>query len=163
MSRQLVDLQTLLRQIADEHRKLLGQMEVQHEAMKRFDAPAIADLLNQQEASRLRINHLELRRKAMTRALMQTARLTEEPTITRLAELFPPYAPELIKTRNELRLLAGAIADRGRGSTRLASSVLGHLNTAIRLLAGAVERAGVYTRQGVPRVASRIGVMDAVG
>jgi hypothetical protein len=163
MSRQLADLQSLLRQIADEHRKLLGQMEAQHAAMKRFDAPAMADLVNQQEATRLRINQLEIRRKAMTRALMQAARLAEEPTLTRLAELFPPYAPALLKIRDELRDLAGAIADRGKGSTRLASSVLGHLNTAIRLLAGAVERAGVYTRQGVPRVASRIGVMDAVG
>ena len=41
--------------------------------------------------------------------------------------------------------------------------MLGHLNTVVRLLAGAVERAGVYTKDGIPRVASRIGIMEAVG
>jgi hypothetical protein len=33
----------------------------------------------------------------------------------------------------------------------------------VRLLAGAAQRAGLYTRRGIPRVGSRIGVMDAVG
>ena len=30
-------------------------------------------------------------------------------------------------------------------------------------LAGAVERAGVYTKDGIPRVSGRIGIMEAVG
>ena len=46
---------------------------------------------------------------------------------------------------------------------RLASAVLGHLNTVVRLLAGAVEKAGLYTKQGIPQVSARIGVMEAVG
>jgi hypothetical protein len=37
------------------------------------------------------------------------------------------------------------------------------LNTVVRLLAGAVEKAGLYTKHGVPQVSSRIGVMEAVG
>jgi hypothetical protein len=45
----------------------------------------------------------------------------------------------------------------------LAGAVLGHLNTVVRLIAGAVEQAGVYTKQGVPQVSARIGVIEAVG
>ena len=45
----------------------------------------------------------------------------------------------------------------------LAGAVLGHLNTVVRLIAGAVERAGIYTKSGVPQVSNRIGVMEAVG
>ena len=37
-----------------------------------------------------------------------------------------------------------------------------YVQLAKRLLAGAVERAGVYTKDGVPRVSSRIGIMEAV-
>jgi hypothetical protein len=55
------------------------------------------------------------------------------------------------------------ISDRTHVAGRLASAVLGHLNTALRLFAGAVGQAGVYTKAGVPKVANRIGVMEAVG
>ena len=43
------------------------------------------------------------------------------------------------------------------------SALLGHLNTVVRLIAGAVERAGVYTKTGAPQMSNRIGVMEAVG
>ena len=56
-----------------------------------------------------------------------------------------------------------ATAARTHVAGRVATAVLGHLNTVVRLVAGAVEKAGLYTKNGVPRVSSRIGVMDAVG
>jgi hypothetical protein len=37
------------------------------------------------------------------------------------------------------------------------------LNTVVRLIAGAVEQAGVYTKTGSPKVSGRIGVLEAVG
>ena len=86
------------------------------------------------------------------RQIAATLKLPEEPRLTRLAELFPQYAAALLKARNDLRELAAKIAQRSQGSGRLASAVLGHLNTVVRLLAGAVQRAGLYTRQGIPRV-----------
>ncbi len=90
-------------------------------------------------------------------------KLREEPRITQLAELFPAQAEGLLKARLELRELATRIARRTQSSSRLTSAVLGHLNTVVRLLAGAAERAGLYNKQGIPRVVSRLGVMDAVG
>jgi FlgN protein len=163
MSRQVSDLQTILAQLAAEHRKLLSQMESQYAAMKKFDLAAMGDVLNAQEATRLRINHLETRRKALIRQLATSLRLSEPPTLSALAGMFPQQAAGLNKTRRELREIIDKVAQRSSRSGRLAGAVLGHLNTAMRLLASAVERAGLYTRRGVPRLASRIGVMEAVG
>jgi hypothetical protein len=84
-------------------------------------------------------------------------------TLKRLAELHPPRRAALLKLRGELREVAEAISERTKVSGRVTRAVLGHLNKAIRLLANAVERAGVYTRHGVPRMPRRIGAMEAVG
>jgi hypothetical protein len=163
MSRQLSELQTILTQLTAEHRKLLSQVESQHAAMKKLDITAMGDVLNAQEMTRLRINSLETRRKAQIRQLATSLRLTEQPTLSALAEMFPQQAGGLNKARLELRELIAKVSQRTGRSSRLAGAVLGHLNTAMRLLAAAVERAGLYTRRGVPRLASRIGVMEAVG
>jgi hypothetical protein len=163
MSRQVSELQTLLTQLTMEHRKLLEQMDAQHAAMKKLDLKAMAELLNQQESGRLRINALEVKRRALVRAIAGSLKMTEEPKLTRLAEMFPQQGEALLKARSELREIGKRISQRAYISSKLAGGVLGHLNTVVRLLAGAVERAGLYTRRGVPRVASRIGVMEAVG
>jgi hypothetical protein len=163
MSRLISDLNGLLNQLVSEHRKLLEQMEQQHNAMKRFDMNAMADLVNAQESTRLRINALDVKRRGMIRNITTTLRLTEEPKLTKLAELFPPQGQGLLTARAELLDLANKITTRSQGSGKLAHAVLGHLNTVVRLLAGAVERAGLYTKRGVPQLAKRIGVMDAVG
>jgi hypothetical protein len=163
MSRQLSDLQSILSQLTVEHRKLLSQLESQHTAMKKFDITAMGDLLTAQEATRMRIIGLETRRKALIRQITTSLRLSEPPTLSALAGMFPQQAAGLNKARLELREIIARVSQRGSRSGRLAGAVLGHLNTAMRLLAAAVERAGLYTRRGVPRLASRIGVMEAVG
>jgi hypothetical protein len=163
MSRHISDLQVILMQLAAEHRKLFDQLEAQHAAMKKFELPLIADWITRSESTRLRINDLESRRRNLMRQITVSLKLPEEPRITRLAELFPAQAENLLKARTELRDLATRIARRTQNSSRLASAVLGHLNTVVRLLAGAAERAGLYNKQGIPRVVSRLGVMDAVG
>jgi hypothetical protein len=163
MSRHISDLNTVLAHLIAEHRKLLELLEAQHTAMKAFDVSVMADLMPRQEMTRLRIVDLESKRRAVMRQIALTHKLTEEPRLSRVAELFPQQAEALLKARSELRDLASRIARRSQLSGRLASAVLGHLNTVVRLLAGAAQRAGLYTRRGIPRVGSRIGVMDAVG
>ena len=80
-----------------------------------------------------------------------------------LADLHPPHRATLLALRDEIKSIAGQITSRTHVAARLSSAVLGHLNTVVRLLAGAVEKAGLYTKHGVPSVSSRIGVMEAVG
>src|SRR5690606_6540824 len=101
-----------------------------------------------QEAARLRIASMETRRRATVQQLVKASRIQGEPTVGRLAEVFPDRAPVLTKLRDELREVAGQISHRSFVGNRLAGALLGHLNTAVRILAGAVERSGVYTRTG---------------
>ena len=163
MSRLLPELESVLRALADEHRRLLASVEAQQAAMKAFDLKAMDDARNQQEASRLRVATLEAKRRTVVAHIAKGLKLDGKVTLTRLADLHPPRRDALLILRDEIRQLAEAIAARAHVAGRLAGAVLGHLNTVVRLLAGAVEKAGLYTKHGVPRVSSRIGVMEAVG
>jgi hypothetical protein len=163
MSRHITDLNSILAQLTAEHRKLLDLMELQHKAMKKFDLNAMADLMPKQEMIRLRLGELEAKRRGLMRAIMTSLKLTEEPKLTRLAELFPPYSAALLKSRQDLRDVAGKLALRTQGSGKLATAVLGHLNRVVRILASAAKQAGLYTKQGIPRVGARIGAINAVG
>ncbi|MGA3066141.1 MAG: flagellar export chaperone FlgN [Tepidisphaeraceae bacterium] len=163
MSRQISDLKVILQQLIVEQGNLLSQLEAQYAAMKKFDIKTMLEVGHDQEATRLRLISLEHKRRALVRQIAAGAKLNEEPSITRIMELFPPYASDFENLRGQLRALASKISQRANMATKLSAAVLGHLNTAVRLVAGAIERAGIYTRSGGPKVASRIGVMDAVG
>src|SRR2546421_5146121 len=163
MSRFLPELETVLRALADEHRRLLAHVESQQAAMKAFDLKSMDAARNQQEASRLRVASLEAKRRTIVSHMAKGLKLEGALTLTRIADLHPPRRQALLAVRYEIKELAEVIATRSHIAGRLASSVLGHLNTVVRLLAGAVEKAGLYTKHGVPRVSGRIGVMEAVG
>ena len=163
MSRLLPELESVLRALADEHRRLLACVEAQQVAMKAFDLKAMDDARNQQEASRLRLSALETRRRTVVVQIARALKLEGKVTLTQLADLHPPRREPLLALRNEIKHLARQIAARTHVAGRLSGAVLGHLNTVVRLLAGAVEKAGLYTKHGVPSVSSRIGVMEAVG
>ena len=163
MSRLLPELESVLRALADEHRRLLACVEAQQVAMKAFDLKGMDDARNQQEASRLRVAALETKRRTIVLHIARGLKLDARLTLTHLADLHPQRRDALLTLRDEIRGLAQAIAARTHIAGRLSSAVLGHLNTVVRLLAGAVEKAGLYTKHGVPSVSSRIGVMEAVG
>ncbi len=163
MSRQISELETILAHLIVEHQKLLKHIEVQQEAMKALDLRTMEDATHLQESTRLRIATLENRRRALVTQLARGMKLTTEPTVRQLADLFPQRRDALLKLREALKEIMTRIAARAGVAGRLAGALTGHLNTVMRILAGAVEQAGVYTKQGVPRVASRIGVMEAVG
>jgi hypothetical protein len=163
MQRQLAELESVLTMLVAEHRKLLTFTDAQQAAMRSVDLAALDAAVNGQEACRLRITTLEVRRRGLAVQLTKGQRVEQPVTLTKLADLYPQRRQSLFKLRDELRDVASTISNRTKVSSRLAGAVLGHLNTVVRLLAGAVERAGVYTKAGVPRVASRIGIMEAVG
>lgn len=167
MSRQLAELETTVQMLIAEHEKLLKQLDTQQEAMKRLDARAMEDAAGLAESTRLRIVNLESRRKTLTTYLALSLRLDAGATLGRLAEALPPAhagaKKRLIAMRQQLRELIGQVSTRSQVAGKLATGVLGHLNTVVRLLSGAVEQAGLYTKQGTPRVSSRIGMLEAVG
>lgn len=160
---QLSELETLLGQLIAEHRRLLAHVERHAEAMNTIDLPAMEESARQQESCRFRITGMEQRRRVICQ---QIARATNQPgelTLPLLAGMFPARSAALLKLRAELKEVAEQIASRTRVSGKVASAVLGHLNTAVRLMAGAVERAGLYTKRGIPRASRRVGVMETVG
>jgi|SRR5688572_13510844 len=163
MSRQVTDLEAVLQQLIDEHRRLLAHVDAQQAAMKAFDLKAMDAAMGQQEASRLRIAGLEAKRRLLVQQLARAVKVDGNVTITKLAALYPARGIPLSKLRDELKTVIAQVASRTNVVGKLAGAVLGHLNTVVRLLAGAVEKAGVYTKHGVPQVSSRIGVMEAVG
>lgn len=166
MSRLVSELEIVLQNLLAEHRKLLKVVEAQETAIRTMDLAAMDACASQQEAARLRIAALDTQRKNVVMQLVRTMRIDAKVdvlTLKRLAELHPPRRAALLKLRGELREVAEAIAERTKVSGRVTRAVLSHLNRAIRLLANAVERAGVYTRHGVPKMPRRIGAMEAVG
>lgn len=163
MSRAVLDLESILQQMVVEHRKLLRHVEAQQNAMKTMALDAMDQAAGQQEASRLRIATLENNRRAILAQLAQQNKIQGDITISRLALLFPQRGANLIALREELKKTIAQIQQRTHIAGKLAGAVLGHLNTVVRLIAGAVERAGIYTKNGVPQVSNRIGMMEAVG
>lgn len=163
MSRFVQDLEVLLDQLIGEHRKLLACVQQHAGAMKEMDLPAMEAIRAQQDGCRLRIKNIDHRRKGTVAQLMRLHKLTAEPTLSQIAELYPMSAASLIGKRDVLRAVANEIALRSNVAGKLAGAVLGHLNNAVRLIASAVQHAGVYTKTGVPKVAGRIGALEAVG
>ena len=163
MSRQVFELETVLQQMIDEHRKLLGHLELHQAAMKTFDLKGMDEVVRLQESTRLRIAALEVRRKGLILTIARAHRMTQVPTLADIANMYPPSAAKLRKLRDDLKALIATVHAKSNVAGRVASAVVGHLNTVVRLLAGAVEKAGLYTKQGVPQVSNRIGVMEAVG
>src|SRR5687767_4569767 len=163
MSRQLAELEHVLGLMVVEHRKLLEQVEAQQLAMRAMQAEQMQNITALQESTRLRIATLDTKRRNLAIQIGKLIRLQGEPTLAQLSQAFPARAVPLRNLRDELRALITAIQSKTTIGARLAGAVLGHLNTAVRLIAGAVENAGVYTKQGTPRVAARIGAIEAIG
>jgi hypothetical protein len=161
--RQLTELEVTLQQLTAEYNRLIKHMDAHQAAMKGFDLAAMDAAGHQQEASRLRLGALENKRKNLVNQIAKLLKHEGQLTVTRIAELNPQRGALLLKLRDELRSTVERASAKSHVAGKLAGAVLGHLNTVVRLLAGSVENAGVYSKHGVPQVNARIGVMEAVG
>jgi len=163
MQKEVAQLQLVLQQLIAEHEKLLAHLTTQQTAMKKLDLPAIDQLTGLQDASRMRISALDKKRKTLVDQLAAMLKLQGPTTLSRLADSLPQHKQALLTLREQLKAKVTEIATRSTVAGRVAGALLGHLNTVVRLLAGAVEQAGIYTKQGTPQVSARIGVIEAVG
>jgi hypothetical protein len=163
MSPPISELEQTLVRLIQEHRALLECLIAHQAAMKAMDPPAMERAGRRQETARLRIASLEQRRTVLTAQRARELRLAGKVTLADLAKADRQRGAALLKLRNELKQAVEDVSRRSQVASRLAAAVLGHLNTAMRLLGGAMEQAGVYTKSGSPRVSGRIGVMEAVG
>jgi hypothetical protein len=159
----LIEVEAVLRQMLEDYRKMAVHVRAHQAALKVMNLKAMDESARGQELVRSRINRLESRRRALFQQISTQYRLIGVLKLSALAEMFPAHRVELLQLRKDLGAVAREIETGNNLSGRVAGAVLGHLNTAVRILAGAVERSGVYTSAGVPRMASRIGLMDARG
>jgi hypothetical protein len=163
MSRQIQEIETLLAALVGEHWKMLKLVEDQQVAMKKLDLNGMDAVARIQEAARLRIGTLETKRRLVVAQLTKLHSFQGVLRIDDIAKLYPHHAVSLRKLRDELKTAIGEVSKRTHVASRIAGALLGHLNTVVRLVAGVVEKAGVYTKHGVPQVSGRIGMMDAMG
>ena len=146
-----------------EHGKLAKHLDAPQAAMRKMDMRAMDDASKLEEGGRLRIATLESRRRVLVNQLAAMHGIGAKATIIGLADAIPEYKAKLLSLRSELKAVVQHTAARATVAGRLAGAISGHLNTAVRLIAGAVEQAGLYTKYGVPKVSNRIGVIEAVG
>ena len=158
----IAELEKVLGQLVAEHATLLTRFQEHAAAMPALRLGDLAAAGQAIEASRTRIVFLESRRKLAIAQVVRLHKVSPTASLAELAELSPPHRLALLKHREQLRALVAQIARRGTISAKVAGAMLGHLNSAVRLIAGAVQQANVYTRHGTPGTRQRIGVMEAV-
>ncbi len=163
MQREVTQLQVILQQLIAEHGKLLEHLSAQQAAMKKMDMAALEQLAGHADGTRMRIVALDGKRRTLVQLLATALKISGVPKLSRLAEALPQHKEVLLKLRQQLKAKVTEVASRSTIAGRVAGALLGHLNTVVRLLAGAVEQAGLYTKQGTPQMSARVGVIEAVG
>lgn len=162
MSAPIVELEKLLTLLVRDHQELADAMQQHQQAMRNLRSDLLTSARTQIESCRNRILAHETRRRVVVQQIIRLHRLQPNPSLQQLAEVVPAYRDRLLKLREELTRLTAQIGRQNTISARLAGAMLGHLNTVVRIVSGAVQQASVYTKQGMPTVASRVGVMEAV-
>lgn len=163
MSSQIAELESILQQLVAEHGRLIDSLGAQQDAMKRFSIDEVDSISQLQEVSRRKIALLDRRRQGILEQLSRQHKVAAPINLSRLIQMYPQRAASLQQLQADLREVGARLRARSHVAGRLAGAVLGHLNTVVRLLSGAVERAGLYGRNGTPTVSGRIGVMEAIG
>lgn len=163
MTPSTADLQNLMQLLIAEHEKLLAQLDIQQAAMKTLDLKQLDDCARQQDNLRHRIATLESRRRLIVTHLARMLRIDGQPNLAAIADKLPQDRARLLALRDRLRALVSKASTRATVTSRVANALVGHLNTAVRLLAGAVEQAGLYTKQGTAQAPQRMGRLEAVG
>ena len=163
MNPSTADLQSLMQLLITEHENLLALLDAQEQAMKKLDLKQLDDCARQQDTLRHRIATLETRRRQIVTHLARMLRIEGQPTLLAIADKLPQDKARLLHLRDRLRALVAKASTRATVASRVANALVGHLNTAVRLLAGAAEQAGIYTKQGTAQSPQRIGILEAVG
>ena len=162
--KQVQDLEVVLQGLIAEHAKVRAYADASATGMRALDLAAMDRTTNLQEAARLRIAALENRRRNLVRQIARVHALGEDPKLALLADLYPARRVALLRLRDELRAVVADAVGRNRIAGRLAFGILGHLNTALRIITGAFEYdPRLYTKSGLFFPRPRFGQTNAFG
>jgi len=107
----------VLRQLIQEHTRLLSHATTYGTAMQAFDLRGMDDAGREQEASRLRITMLEQRRRAIVQQIGKAMGISGELTIARVAGMNPEHEMILLELRKQLKEVVEQVAaEAGFGS-----------------------------------------------
>ncbi len=162
MSVPIAELEKLLTLIVAEHRVLSDAVQAHQNAMRTFKVDQLATAQAALELSRTKLLGYEAKRRIVIQQIARLHKIPVTASLQQIADAAPQYRKNLLKLRDELKLITGQISRKTTISSKVAGAMLGHLNTVVRVVAGAVQQAAVYTKQGMPTVSARIGVMEAV-
>ncbi|MEL7238190.1 MAG: flagellar export chaperone FlgN, partial [Planctomycetota bacterium] len=145
---QLDQLEQVLSKLADAQNDLTDLLEQQHQAMTKLNTGVMDNCARRQESLHRRVMQLEHERRSLVLSLATAAGLPAGATLRDLADAYAAHAPErrvrLLELRDLLRKRSAHAAKRGRRCGRVAGSVLGSINTALRLL----TRSCIYNKSG---------------
>ena len=156
-------LEEVLRSLAGAQSDLTDLLEQQHTAMTGLDTAAMDKCASRQESLHRRVMQLEHERRTLVHNLATSTGLSSGATLRDLADAFAAEDPQrrlrLLELRDLLRQRSAHAAKRGRRCSRVAGSVLGSINTALRLL----TRSCIYSKTGNFQMPPRRPRMEAVG
>ena len=163
MSPMIAELEKSLAGLVAEHKTLLDAVQAHLDAMRTFKTAGIAAAADAIEASRTRIVFAENKRRQLMLQVIRTHKFEPDITLAEIAAAVPAHRVSLMKVRDQLRAAMQDVAARTNVSSRVAHAMLGHLNTVVRMIAGAMQTAAVYSRTGTAIASGRVGMIEAVG
>jgi hypothetical protein len=139
-------LETLLSNLLQAHEELLALAHDHREALSRADTAAVHACTARHADLAARIEHLEIARARLVRAL---APASPSPTITNIAQSLPePARARIIAAAAKLKELLIRV-QRELAVLRAAThSLVGHMEGLMQQVARVLTQAGTYGRQG---------------
>lgn len=147
----LADLERVLRQQIAAYRELVTLLDQHRAVLESMQLQPILEANKRQQQLRDRLAKLEQLRTAALRK-------AGGGTLGDVAAKHGAGGFTLLKLRRELKELADEVGTRSRVAANIAGGMLGHLNTAVRVLIEAAGEGGVYTKDGTPKLTGRRGV-----
>ncbi|MEM8872731.1 MAG: flagellar protein FlgN [Planctomycetota bacterium] len=150
----LADLECVLRQQIAVYREL-GTLLTEHRvALEAMDLQPILAVNKKQSDLRNRLGKLEQHRKAIFAKLGAT-------TLSELAARNGAAGLTVLKLRRELQRISAELGHQSKLTRKVASGMLGHLNTAVRVLTEAAGETGMYDKDGSPTRRRRMSLYMA--
>ncbi|MEM6314396.1 MAG: flagellar export chaperone FlgN [Planctomycetota bacterium] len=144
----LADLERILRQQIAVYRELDKLLAEHRVALEGMALQPILDVNKKQAVLRDRLAKLEQHRRAIFDKL-------GAESLTELATKHGPQGLTLLKLRRELQRVTGEVGTQSKLTSKIAAGMLGHLNTAVRVLAEAAGETGLYDKHGNPKLRRR--------
>lgn len=150
----LADLERILRQQIAVYKELGLLLDEHRDALEAMKLEPILAVNKKQADLRNRLGKLEQHRKAIFTKL-------GGKTLTELANRHGAGGATILKLRTELQRITDQVGQQSRLTSKIAAGMLGHLNTAVRVLTEAAGQTGLYDKHGSPKLRRRMSLYMA--